>query len=127
MNSHVVTRAHKRRKVQAAATPAAATTAEAAPLPTETDNMSPAQTNKRRRNATSVADAFKKLRFVSRTSVTMLHTCADGTESTGSLNGLPAFAKRTREGDDRRMEVRSLKRVKRANDDSASNALVDPG
>ncbi len=126
--THVVTRAHKRSKVQAAATSGASTVADATPLPAETDDVSPALIIKRRRNATLVAGPFKKLRFVvSRVSVTMVRTHADGTESAARLYGLPAFAKRTREGEDRRMEVRSLKRVRRANattilDDSASNA-----
>ncbi len=95
--NHMVTSAHKRRKFQAAATSAAATAADAAPLPAETDNMSPAQTNKRRRDATSVAWASKRLRFVvSRTSVSSAY--ARGRHrSTARLDGLPASAKRIRE------------------------------
>ncbi len=83
-------------EVQAAATSAAATAADAAPLPAETDDMSPAQTHKRRRDATSVAGPSKRLRFVvSTTSVTIVRTHADATESTARLNILPASAKRT--------------------------------
>ncbi len=99
--THMVTRAHKRRRARAAATSAAATMGEAVRLPAETDTVSPAQTNKRCRNATSGAGPSKRLRFVTNmTSVTMVRTHADGTESTARLDGLPAISKRTREGED---------------------------
>ncbi len=106
---------------------------EAVRLPAETDTVSPAQTNKRCRNATSGAGPSKILRFVTNmTSVTMVRTHADGTESTARLDGLPAISKRTREGEDGRMEVKSVKRAKATTrpDDRTSNAsglLVDPG
>jgi len=78
--------------------------------------MSPPQTNKRRRDAKSVAGPSKRLRFVvSSASVTVVRTHADGTESTASLNGLPESTKRTREDEDRRNEMHGLKRAKCAN------------